>query len=80
MVCYSIGALGILSLMFRGPLLVNYLLVGIGAISASLVLTAWMAHYYLARIRAAATGMALSFARVGAIAVSLIPVLQRRPE
>lgn len=67
---YSIGALGILALMFRGPMLVNYLLVGvagIGSISTSLVLTGWVAHYYPARVRAAATGMALSFARIGAI-------------
>ncbi|MGZ9826224.1 MFS transporter [Tsukamurella ocularis] len=67
---YTIGALGILALMFRGPMLVNYLLVGIagiGSISTSLVLTGWVAHYYPARVRAAATGMALSFARVGAI-------------
>ncbi|WP_336670220.1 MFS transporter [Tsukamurella sp. USMM236] len=69
-VCYAVGALGILALMFRGPMVVNYLLVGIagiGSISTSLVLTGWVAHYYPARIRAAATGMALSFARVGAI-------------
>lgn len=68
--CYALGALGILALMFRGPLLVNYILVaiaGIGSISTSLVLTGWVAHYYPARIRAAATGMALSFARIGAI-------------
>ena len=69
-VCYAVGALGILALMFRGPMVVNYLLVGIagiGSISTSLVLTGWVAHYYPARVRAAATGMALSFARVGAI-------------
>lgn len=69
-VCYAVGALGILALMFRGPMVVNYLLVGIagiGSISTSLVLTGWVAHYYPAGIRAAATGMALSFARVGAI-------------
>ena len=72
---YALGALGILALMFRGSLLVNYVFValaGVGSISTSLVLTGWVADYYPSHARATATGWALSFARVGAISGPLI--------
>ena len=72
---YFIGALGILSLMFKNTLLVNYLLIslaGVGSISTSLVLTGWVAEYYPRHIRAAATGWALSFGRIGAITGPII--------
>ncbi len=72
---YLVGAVGILLLMFPNVLVVNYLFValaGIGSISTSLVLTGWVADYYPAHTRATATGWALSFARVGAIAGPLI--------
>ncbi|WP_077488165.1 MFS transporter [Sinomonas mesophila] len=72
---YALGAVGILLLMFPGSLLVNYLFVavaGVGSISTSLVLTGWVADYYPAHSRGTATGWALSFARVGAIAGPMI--------
>jgi MFS transporter, AAHS family, benzoate transport protein len=72
---YLLGGLGILLLMFPGNLIVNLLFVafaGIGSISTSLVLTGYIADYYPARVRATATGWALSFARIGAISGPLI--------
>lgn len=72
---YLLGAAGILLLMFPGVLVVNYLFValaGVGSIATSLVLTGWVADYYPAHARGTATGSALSFARIGAIAGPLI--------
>jgi AAHS family benzoate transporter-like MFS transporter len=74
-VFYLLGGAGILLLMFPNNILVNYVFValaGIGSISTSLVLTGWVADYYPAHSRATATGWALSFARIGAIAGPLI--------
>jgi len=72
---YAVGALGIAALMTRNPLVVSYLLValaGIGSISASLILTGWLAGFYPAHARGAATGWALSFARFGAVCGPLL--------
>lgn len=72
---YLAGALGIVLLMIQGSLWVNYVFVafaGIGTISTSLVLTAWVADHYPPQIRATATGWALSFARIGAISGPII--------
>ncbi|MFC0582179.1 MFS transporter [Micrococcoides hystricis] len=74
-VFYVLGAAGILLLMFPNSMLVNYIFValaGVGTIATSLVLTGWVADYYPAYARATATGWALSFARVGAIAGPLL--------
>ncbi|QBQ97974.1 MFS transporter [Paraburkholderia pallida] len=67
---YGIGALAIAALMTRHALFVSYALValaGIGSISASLILTGHLTHFYPAHARGAATGWALSFARFGAM-------------
>jgi len=67
---YLIGAAAIGALLFGNSLVINYVLVGlagVGSVSASLILTGYIAGYYPAHIRAAATGWALSFARVGAM-------------
>ncbi|KWR92155.1 MFS transporter [Cupriavidus sp. IDO] len=72
---YLIGALAIGALMFRSSVAVNYLLValaGVGSVSASLILTGYLAGYYPAHARAAATGWALSFARFGAMSGPLV--------
>lgn len=72
---YLIGAVGIVLLMFKNSLVVNYLFValaGVGSISTSLVLTGWVAEYYPRHARGAATGWALSFARIGAISGPII--------
>ncbi|PPK93797.1 AAHS family benzoate transporter-like MFS transporter [Kineococcus xinjiangensis] len=72
---YLLGGVGILLLMFPNHLVVNYVFValaGIGSISTSLVLTAWVADYYPSYARGTATGWALSFARIGAISGPLI--------
>ncbi|VEC24341.1 putative 3-hydroxyphenylpropionic transporter MhpT [Shimwellia blattae] len=56
--------------MFKHSLGVNILLTGIaglGSISASLILTGYLATWYPGASRAAATGWALSFARIGAM-------------
>ena len=75
MVFYVLGGLGILLLMFPNNMAVNLLFVafaGVGSISTSLILTGYIADYYPAKIRATATGWALSFARIGAISGPLI--------
>ncbi|QGZ61132.1 MFS transporter [Paraburkholderia acidisoli] len=72
---YAVGALGIAALMTKNPLVVSYLLValaGIGSISASLILTGHLTHFYPAHARGAATGWALSFARFGAMCGPLL--------
>lgn len=72
---YLLGGGGILLLMFPGNMVVNLVFVafaGIGSISTSLVLTGYIADYYPAKVRATATGWALSFARIGAICGPLI--------
>lgn len=72
---YALGALAILMLRFSDSLGLNYLLIalaGVGSISTSLVLTGWVAEYYPKHARAAGTGWALSFARVGAISGPII--------
>lgn len=72
---YLVGAAGILLLMFPNSMAINLVFVGlagIGSISTSLVLTAYIADYYPAATRATATGWALSFARLGAISGPII--------
>ncbi|MDR3098083.1 MAG: MFS transporter [Paraburkholderia sp.] len=67
---YAVGALAIAALMTRNALVVSYALValaGIGSISASLILTGHLTHFYPSHARGAATGWALSFARFGAM-------------
>lgn len=74
-VFYALGGVGVLMLMFPATMLVNYVFVafaGIGSISTSLVLTAYVTDYYPSNARGAATGWALAFARVGAISGPLI--------
>jgi AAHS family benzoate transporter-like MFS transporter len=72
---YVLGGLGIYCLTYRNALLVNYLLVafaGLGSISASLILTGYLANYYPSHARSAATGWALSFARIGAMSGPIV--------
>ncbi|MBA7931635.1 aromatic acid/H+ symport family MFS transporter [Klebsiella sp. RHBSTW-00215] len=67
---YLVGGAGICALMFPHSLPVNILLTalaGVGSISASLILTGYLATWYPGNSRAAATGWALSFARIGAM-------------
>ncbi|WP_326489720.1 MFS transporter [Paraburkholderia sp. ZP32-5] len=74
-VFYLLGALGVLALMFRHGMALNYLFValaGVGSISAALILTGHLANYYPGPVRAAATGWALSFARIGAMSGPLL--------
>ncbi|MBJ3814582.1 MFS transporter [Shimwellia pseudoproteus] len=64
------GAAGIGALMFPHSLAVNILLTalaGLGSISASLILTGYLATWYPGACRASATGWALSLARIGAM-------------
>ncbi|PZX26953.1 AAHS family benzoate transporter-like MFS transporter [Cupriavidus phytorum] len=72
---YLIGSAAIGALMFRNSVAINYLLMalaGVGSVSASLILTGYLAGYYPAHARAAATGWALSFARCGAMCGPLL--------
>lgn len=72
---YLLGAAGIAALTFKGTLWINYGLVavaGFGSVSASLILTAYLANYVAPFARATATGWALSFARIGALCGPLL--------
>jgi AAHS family benzoate transporter-like MFS transporter len=67
---YALGAVGIAALAFKGSIWLNYLFVaiaGFGTVSASLILTGYLADYLAPFVRSAGTGWALSFARVGAL-------------
>ncbi|MFQ0812627.1 MFS transporter [Brucella anthropi] len=72
---YAFGALGIVALAFKGSLLMNYIFVaiaGFGTISASLILTGYLAQRLDPAIRSAGTGWALSFSRIGALSGPLL--------
>jgi len=72
---YLFGALGIAALAFKGSLLMNYVFVaiaGFGTISASLILTGFLAQRLTPAIRSAGTGWALSFSRIGALTGPLL--------
>lgn len=72
---FLLGAGAILGLMQGYSLWLNYVFValaGIGSISASLILTGYLADYYPAHARGTATGWALGFARVGAMSGPLL--------
>lgn len=72
---YLMGALGIAALTLKGSLAVNYLLValaGFGSISATLILTSYLANDLPPAVRSAGTGWGLSFARIGAICGPLL--------
>ncbi|CAM3143296.1 MFS transporter, AAHS family, benzoate transport protein [Pseudomonas gessardii] len=74
-VFYLVGALAIFALAARNSMALNYVLVaiaGLGSIGASLILTGHLADYYPPRVRAAATGWGLSFARFGAMSGPLL--------
>jgi AAHS family benzoate transporter-like MFS transporter len=69
-IAYSLGGVAVLLMQFPNSMLVNLIfagIAGIGSISTSLVVTAYITDYYPASVRATAAGWALSFARVGAI-------------
>ena len=72
---YVLGALGIAALAFKGPIWLNYTMVaiaGFGTVSASLILTGYLADYLAPFVRSAGTGWALSFARIGALIGPLV--------
>ncbi len=74
-VSYLVGAIGIALLALGGPLLVNYIFVaiaGFGTVSASLILTGYLAQKLDPKIRSAGTGFALSFSRIGALTGPLV--------
>jgi MFS transporter, AAHS family, benzoate transport protein len=72
---YALGALGIAALAFKGSIWLNYTFVaiaGFGTVSASLILTSYLADYLAPFVRSAGTGFALSFARIGALMGPLV--------
>jgi MFS transporter, AAHS family, benzoate transport protein len=72
---YLLGAVGILALIFKGSIWLNYVMVaiaGFGTVSASLILTGYLANYLAPFVRSAGTGWALSFARLGALCGPLL--------
>jgi AAHS family benzoate transporter-like MFS transporter len=72
---YLLGAAGILALIFKGSIWLNYVMVaiaGFGTVSASLILTGYLANYLAPFVRSAGTGWALSFARLGALCGPLL--------
>jgi AAHS family benzoate transporter-like MFS transporter len=72
---YLLGAIGIALLAFKGSIWLNYTVVaiaGFGTVSASLILTGYLADYLQPFVRAAGTGWALSFSRIGALSGPLM--------
>jgi AAHS family benzoate transporter-like MFS transporter len=72
---YALGGLAIAALTFKGLIWLNYTLVaiaGFGTVSASLILTGYLADYLAPFVRSAGTGWALSFARIGALTGPLL--------
>jgi AAHS family benzoate transporter-like MFS transporter len=72
---YVLGAVGIAALAFKGSIWLNYTMVaiaGFGTVSASLILTGYLADYLAPFVRSAGTGWALSFARIGALTGPLL--------
>jgi MFS transporter, AAHS family, benzoate transport protein len=73
---YLLGALGIAALALNwGSIWLNYTMVaiaGFGTVSASLILTGYLADYLKPQVRSAGTGWALSFARIGALTGPLL--------
>ncbi|SEK00780.1 MFS transporter, AAHS family, benzoate transport protein [Sphingobium sp. AP50] len=68
---FLLGAVAILLLATRWPLPVTYVVVaaaGVGSVSAAVLVTAYLASYFPADLRATAVGWCLSFSRSGAIA------------
>jgi len=69
-IVYTLGGIAVLLMQYPNSMFVNLVfagIAGIGSISTSLVVTAYITDYYPASVRATAAGWALSFARVGAI-------------
>jgi AAHS family benzoate transporter-like MFS transporter len=72
---YLLGAIGIAALAFKGSIWLNYAMVaiaGFGTVSASLILTSYLADRLAPFVRSAGTGWALSFARIGALTGPLV--------
>ncbi len=72
---FAIGGAAIAALTLKGTMLLTYVLVaiaGYGTVSTSLILTGYLAAYYPGPIRAAATGWAMSAARLGAFCGPLL--------
>lgn len=72
---YLVGAIGIAALTFKSSILMNYVFVaiaGFGTVSASLILTGFLAQRLDPTIRSAGTGFALSFSRIGALTGPLL--------
>ncbi len=72
---YLVGAIGIAALTFKSSILLNYVFVaiaGFGTVSASLILTGFLAQRLDPTIRSAGTGFALSFSRIGALTGPLL--------
>jgi AAHS family benzoate transporter-like MFS transporter len=72
---YLLGSIGIAALALKGSIWLNYTLVaiaGFGTVSASLILTGYLADYLAPFVRSAGTGFALSFARIGALMGPLV--------
>ncbi len=72
---YLVGALGIAALTLKSSIVLNYVFVaiaGFGTVSASLILTGFLAQRLDPTIRSAGTGFALSFSRIGALTGPLL--------
>jgi MFS transporter, AAHS family, benzoate transport protein len=72
---YLLGAIGIALLAYKGNIWLNYTVVaiaGFGTVSASLILTGYLADYLQPFVRAAGTGWGLSFSRIGALSGPLM--------
>ncbi|MBD8688735.1 MULTISPECIES: MFS transporter [unclassified Rhizobium] len=72
---YLVGAVGIAALTIKSSIVMNYVFVavaGFGTVSASLILTGFLAQRLDPTIRSAGIGFALSFSRIGALTGPLL--------
>lgn len=74
-VAFMMGACAILALGHPWPLPVTYCLValaGVGSVSAAVMVTSYLSHYFPPTLRATAVGCCLSFSRFGAVCGPLL--------
>ena len=74
-VAFVMGACAILALGHPWPLPVTYCIValaGVGSVSAAVMVTSYLSHYFPSSLRATAVGSCLSFSRFGAVCGPLL--------
>lgn len=74
-IAFAMGACAILALGYPWPLPITYCIValaGIGSVSAAVMVTSYLSHYFPSTLRATAVGCCVSFSRFGAVCGPLL--------